>query len=384
VPDLDAALKQFDRVASTLEKAERVWTDLDTEQLSNEEHEQRVRQFVDLTAALPGIEGFVVTADPMRKNEISLARWEAIEVDEPEFHLQTEERIAEPGAQLRHYRHLFNAARRDIVRARIGEVVELLDATTAALRRRVDAEETATAEEWRNLDLLVSELDRLLGDSPTRSGRWSDLRRHTHFAEPVDLHDIVENDWPSIRMGLDDYLYDEFEPLPVDVGDLAHLVAARPRGPVSTALNWSVLDATAFERLLFDLVSNEDSYENADWLMRTNAADAGRDVQVHRVTVDPLSGTQRSRVIVQCKHWTNNTIGRDELVMLVEAVRLWEPPRIDVLIVATTGRFSRDAVTWHEQRELERAVPRIELWPDSHLEMLLARRPHLVASYGLR
>jgi hypothetical protein len=63
---------------------------------------------------------------------------------------------------------------------------------------------------------------------------------------------------------------------------------------------------------------------------------------------------------------------------------MWEPPRVDVLIVATTGRFSRDAVAWHERRELDRTVPRIELWPDSHLEMLLARRPHLIAAFGLR
>lgn len=64
--------------------------------------------------------------------------------------------------------------------------------------------------------------------------------------------------------------------------------------------------------------------------------------------------------------------GRDELVLCVEAVQLWEPPRVDLIIVATSGRFLKDAVAWQERREMERTIPRVELWPDSHLAMLLA------------
>jgi hypothetical protein len=389
VPDaagsnLDAALKQFERVASTLEKAERVWADLAAGSLSSEDHEQRVRIFVDLVAALPAIDGFSVQVIPMSLTEMQLARFDAGEVGEPEFYVQTEERIDRPGFELRQYRHLFDAAWREIVRGRVREVVDLIDTATSSMAMFGVRNENAPAGDWEQLTGLVSELDRLLGDSTARYGRWSYLRRHLHFAEASDLHDIVDRDWPSVRSGLEDFVYDEFEPLPVQVDDLSQLVAARPRGPVSTALNWAALDATGFERLLYDLVGNEDGYENSNWLMRTNAADQGRDVEVYRVTVDPLSGTRRERVIVQCKHWTASTIGRNEIVLCAEAVQLWEPPRVDVLIVATTGRFSRDAVAWHERRDLKRDVPRIELWPDSHLEMLLARRPHLIATFGLR
>ena len=88
-------------------------------------------------------------------------------------------------------------------------------------------------------------------------------------------------------------------------------------------------------------------------------------------------------MIIQCKHW-QRPIGRRELVDCVEAVKLWEPPLIDVLIVATTSRFSQDAVAIAEKHERERTLPMIEPWPDSHLETLLSRRPSLAAQFKLR
>ena len=67
-----------------------------------------------------------------------------------------------------------------------------------------------------------------------------------------------------------------------------------------------------------------------------------------------------------------------------EQMVLWEPPRVDELIVATPGRFSTDAVQWIEKHNESNHSLRIIMWPDSHLEKLLAQRPHLLESYGLR
>jgi hypothetical protein len=100
-PDLEAALGTFERVAANVVKAERVWAEIAGEQLSADEHDDRIRVFVDLTAALPAIDGFRVDAVPMSKTERELARWDAGEVDEPEFYVRTEEQIARPGAELR-------------------------------------------------------------------------------------------------------------------------------------------------------------------------------------------------------------------------------------------------------------------------------------------
>jgi hypothetical protein len=81
------------------------------------------------------------------------------------------------------------------------------------------------------------------------------------------------------------------------------------------------------------------------------------------------------RVIVQCRH--KKCVGVSEVSQLKEQMSLWEPPRVDELIVATSGRFSTDSVQWIEKHNESHVSPRIVMWPDSHLERLLAQRPNL-------
>jgi Restriction endonuclease len=117
-------------------------------------------------------------------------------------------------------------------------------------------------------------------------------------------------------------MYGEKEPVPVEVGDLGALVSARPRGPVATRLKWESLSDEEFERLLFALISSEQGYENPEWLMKTNAPDRGRDLSVYRVHSDPLGGTLRQRVIIQCKHWQSKSVGPSEIATLREQMKL--------------------------------------------------------------
>ncbi|OYV86735.1 MAG: hypothetical protein B7Z73_11255 [Planctomycetia bacterium 21-64-5] len=65
-------------------------------------------------------------------------------------------------------------------------------------------------------------------------------------------------------------------------------------------------------------------------------------------------------------------------------MRLWESPRVVVPIVATSGRFTADAITWAERHNESDQAIRMELWPESHTEQLLAQRPDLIAEFGLR
>lgn len=174
------------------------------------------------------------------------------------------------------------------------------------------------------------------------------------------------------------------EPLPVDVSDLSDVLAARPRGAVTTALQWNKLDDDGFERLLFALISSEPGYENPEWLMRTRAPDRGRDLSVTRVIVDGLSGTSRQRVIIQCKHWLTKSIAVLDASLAKEQTTLWPDPRVDVLVIATSGRFTSNAVQWIERYNASGGPPRVEMWPESHLERLLAARPPLIADFHLR
>ena len=75
-------------------------------------------------------------------------------------------------------------------------------------------------------------------------------------------------------------------------------------------LAWEVLDAEDFERLLFNIVSDAEGYENPKWLTRTNAPDRGRDISVDRGLPDSLSGVMRQRIIIQAKHWLIKSIPR--------------------------------------------------------------------------
>jgi hypothetical protein len=190
-------------------------------------------------------------------------------------------------------------------------------------------------------------------------------------------------DWPSVREDIERQLYGEDEPVPVDVDDLATLVATNPSGSVTTALNWHQLDDEGFERLVFNLFKDADGYENAQWLTRTRAPDRGRDLSVERVTGDALSGTRRERVMVQCRHRPADSVSPTDAQEARTKAELWTNPPFDAIVIATTGRFTTDAVDWIESNNVNNRV-RIEMWPESHLEMLLADRPELVQQFGLR
>jgi hypothetical protein len=145
-----------------------------------------------------------------------------------------------------------------------------------------------------------------------------------------------------------------------------------------------MLISLAFERLIYALISSSDSCENVEWLTKTNAPDRGRDLSAYRVLRDQLSGVTRSRVIIQCKHWLDKSVNLPDVSSVKGQMALWETPRVDILIIATTGRFTTDAIDFIEKHNASDRAMRIEMWPESHLERLLAERPGLVAEFRLR
>jgi hypothetical protein len=198
--------------------------------------------------------------------------------------------------------------------------------------------------------------------------RLSRLRRHA----PPDLSGRIEQEF-----------WEAANDLPPDEGFYRWL-AEHPERPVATQLAWDKLTPEDFERLVFSLVSDESGYENPQWLTRTNAPDRGRDISVFRVFADALGGTIRHRVIIQCRHWLTKSVALSDISSLRDQMKLWESPRVDVHVIATTGRFTSDAVAFVERHNQSDTALRVEMWPESHLERLLARRPELIATYGLR
>lgn len=391
---LNAALRLFEAAEANLVRAEKVLSEIEgaipTGIVFGDDpsYENNCRSFDALLDALPKIDGWKPEAALLGLDEIAQNRLEAEEVGEFEGKLWVERQITEPAKQLRAYRHKFNQKRRELIRDALIALIDTVDDALRRLEQEVDVESDRNpAVVSPHIDTVtesVSQIDALLGSSVTRPARWSDLHRHLHFGLVGDILDIIMHDWPSVKSGLRKSLYGEKGPIPVDLDDLGSLVKRKPAGPVATRLRWDALTDEDFERLIFNLIASEHGYENPQWLMRTNAPDRGRDLSVHRVHVDTLGGTLRHRVIIQCKHWQSKSISVGEVVTLREQMKLWEPPRVDVHVIATSGRFTSDAVALIEKQNQSDSALRVEMWPDSHLEQLLASRPAIIAEFGLR
>jgi Restriction endonuclease len=394
--DLDAALSEFDKVEANLiklellrEKMERVLQDVIGfvgGSPTGREYRQLVRDFENVSTGLPAIDGWSMPLELADVDDVARMRMDAREVDEPDALIAVEEHIQAPRLHLDEYRARFTRKRRELVRRRLHELVAEVDAILERVAPNVlsrNDHSSVRDDDWVRMEQLVAEVDRLLGDGP-RTQAWVNLQRHLRFALGCDLLDIVEHDWPALRAQIGNQEHDPSEPLAVRVADLGEVVASAPTGSASAALAWESLDAEAFERLVFAMIRDAQGYENAQWLMKTTAPDKGRDLSVQRVHADTLAGVRRERVVIQCKHWLRRSIKDTDVSDLVAKMRHWEPPPVDVLVIATSGRFTSDAVSWVERHNNDAGLPRLEMWPESHLETLLAQRPHLVAEFHLR
>ncbi len=393
-PSIADALQQFEAVEANLGKLERLWDQIYAEIPSgirfgaNPKYEDLCRSAEEILRHLPPIDGWKPTLAFEDLDVIAQNRFDIMEfADDPMAKVSFERVLEEPGRELRQYRFLFNKTRRVLINDALNALIDLVDADVRQLHRMLehhDANADVSGPEWSVLRDHIQQIDTLLGSSVPRAERWSDLRRHLRFAKLHDFYDIEEVDWPHVKAVLRKGMFGEDDPIPVQVADLASLVSAKPTGPIPTKLNWSKLSDEDFERLIFALISSEHGYENPEWLMQTRAADRGRDLSVTRLTKDSLAGSLRSRVIIQCKHWLQKSVSVAEVATLKEQMQLWGEPRVDVLIIATSGRFSQDAVDAIERHNKADHALRIEMWPESHLEMLLAARPHLIAEFRLR
>jgi hypothetical protein len=370
--DLSAALDAFDRTEANLVRLEGVWRQVRShygDGISFGNDTPEVDALLDanraIAAQLPAIDGYRLENTPMSPDELAQNRLDADELGFPEARVSVEDAARQPGRDIAAYRRRLEGSRRSLVRDQALAVTANIDTVLRDVIRQDGVARWKGPNRWGELSELVDELGRLVAGTELPGSRWSDLHRHLHFTMDNDLWDIVSMDWPSVKDAVERSLYDDREPIPVAVDDLGALVRARPTGPVSSKLDWSRIDDETFEALIFELIRGTNGYENANWLMRTRAADRGRDIEVYRVISDPLGDTKRRRVIVQCKHWQTRSVGRDELVGCIEAVKLWEGDRVDTLIVATSGRFTQDAVALKERYDRERSVPSVELWPDT-------------------
>lgn len=396
--ELDELLTIFDKVAVNLKKLEQIWDRANPllpngpARGSTPEYQNLARTWAALLPGLAPIDGWTITGELPDMDALGQMFLDYAEMQElPDGAYAMREKPAE---DLGEYRFRLDQARRRAIAARLQELTELitdlLRKITAALptkdeffeqqgkRNRVQTSDT------QNVEALLAEIERLLGNTVERKGRWGDLHRHLRFSEVNDWHDINEFDWPSVRMDIEAAHFGETDPVPVPKIDLGVAGRARPEGGATTALNWSILEADQFERLLFDILRSLEGYQNVDWLMKTNAADRGRDISLERVIQDAAGATRTERVMVQAKHYTAKSVGPNDVLDALSRLSMWEPPVIRFLIIATSSRFTADAVSIIERHNASGKQPQIEMWPDNRMEILLSQQPTLAITYGLR
>lgn len=344
------------------------------------------RRWRDLLPGLPPVDGYTITdelPDPIRIGQAYVGELDADPWAPP---TGTDDERTRPEHDIAEYRYRLSKARRQAVRQRLEQLTSEIDQALPLIVDGVDR--TSTDEITGELPTAVrgaySEIERLLGDTVVRVGRWGDMYRHLHFNQGHDWHDIAEMDWPSVRADVVAAGVAEDEPLPVPAVDLGVAAGGTLAGSVSTALNWGNLKAEDFERLLYDLLRSLPEFQNVQWHMHTNAADRGRDISADRVLSAGAGAVRTERVIIQAKHWLSKSVRMSDVSDNVTQMRLWDSPRVEWLIVATSGRFAPDAVAWTEKHNSDGISPRVELWADSKLESLLSRNPALPIAFGLR
>lgn len=291
-----------------------------------------------------------------------------------------------PGRDLAEYWFRLNRARWRAVRERLQHLTAVIDTTLPHLLGGVarDSQDRLTGPAVDQITAAVGEIERLMGGVAQRRGRWDDLHRHLSFGQGHDWHDIHELDWPSVRSDVQAAAFADTDPLPVPDIDLGQAAAGHLTGTATIALPWDRLNDYGFERLLYDLLLAFREYQNVQWLMRTHAPDRGRDLSFDQVVPISTGEFRTERGILQAKHWHKRPVGVAHISHAVAGVTLWEPPVVRVFVIATSGRFSADAVAWRERPNDSGTAPFIELWPDSKLETLLTQQPHLAAAHGLR
>ena len=397
--DLNEAIDAFNATEANLGKLERLWPEMADmlpsvtggmviESVSDEAaFKRKARQFRLILEAIPKIDGVAIPdclPDPdSLQNQILDFR----ELDDPSAYLTFERHLHSQGDALAEFRFRLDTKRRDLIRRAVLAHIDEVDKQLSGLGALVVEGEPNSPipdEPLAAMRKAVKSIDSLMGSSVSRPKRWSDLSRHLHFGALQDLRDIVHLDWPNVRKGLERSVRGEEDPVPVSIADLGEITGEEATGQVITELNWRVLDAGGFERLLFNLLDNLRGYENPQWLTHTNAPDRGRDLSVYRVQSDELAGVERKRAIVACKHYLSKSISVAEVTELRSQMALWSPPRVDVLIIATSGRFTTDAVDLIERHNLGDTALQIDMLSGTDLERLLAARPALVAEFGLR
>jgi Restriction endonuclease len=252
-------------------------------------------------------------------------------------------------------------------------------------------------DEWRLIGAMRPDPELLWGlllhnlawrgcnHGPLHAERYTWRGQHSYVIRTIDdLHRFAENSFPipsNIQLPLRWFASrlqgDVFLASVWAIDELITMIdsSATPEGCVRP-LPWEKLTDDGFERFVYSILSSAPDYENPEWLTKTQAPDQGRDLSVWRVACDSFQRTRRVRIFVQCKHWKSRSVAPIDVHEALSRRLLWGP-NVDELIIATSGRFTSDAVSVIEKHNNTGQQPSITMWPGSELERIVSLYPNL-------
>lgn len=183
--ELDDLLNAMDRTAANLAGLDNVWgraagfMPTGPARGSNPEYDDLRRAWADLLPGLPLIDGWTIT-DPLPDiDEIGQIFIDCFEISQ--YPPAAYEMAQRPGKDLAEYRYRLNRAHRRAASERLQQLTAAIDAGLSHLLRGVprDSLERLEGPDVDQVTAAVGEIERLMGDTAQRWGRWSDLHRQT-------------------------------------------------------------------------------------------------------------------------------------------------------------------------------------------------------------
>ena len=72
-----------------------------------------------------------------------------------------------------------------------------------------------------------------------------------------------------------------------------------------------------------------------------------------------------------------------ECLQTVEQAKLWNDAGFRVVVIATSGNLTQQAVEWVEARKTSGEFPSVEVWNQAQLEHMLAARTKIRTAFAL-
>jgi hypothetical protein len=179
--NLDELLQVMDRAAANLTKLEAVWERAQPmipsgpSRGSSREYEDLRRTWTSLRSGLPPIDGWTVTEELPDVDAAGQDFIDYAELGEPPFALLNQ--LGEPGNQLDEYRFRLAQSRRKAIHERLGDLTSTINEILPRLVESIPRESTDRVDDPRVAVVAeaISEIERLLGDTTERKGRWGYL-----------------------------------------------------------------------------------------------------------------------------------------------------------------------------------------------------------------